>query len=782
MLSIEMHAAGRLDARLARAISRVPMKAVKGPTYPTGSPRSGQPETARRLRTYTRTGALAAVAALLLQAPLPAAASAEPLCDWLSGIGDAAQALAEGRAEDSEHAARQALAARPRAAAGARAEAALGLALAARGVPADAAAALELALAPSTAPARAHLSFLRAEALLASGAAPQAAALFAAAAAAPELAIARRARFREADALLAAGLAAEAVPALEHLLEAWPTDLAAPAARLALAAGRRALGDEAGAAEAYRALWLDADLPEARIAGAALASWRAAGGPVPPATADEHLVRADRLLAVGRPEEALTEVAEAREAEEAPAASGRAEALRAVALLALGQAGEAEQAAAPLAGDLDEGVRRTARWVLARAEARDGRLDEASRRYAEVAASGAPIAGLPAWRQRDVGDESAFLSAWLWYDAGQFAHAAETLAAFARQHPSSRRAEDALWFAAWSRYRLGDGPQAAQAFARLAHGPLVDAATYWQGRLARGARQRALYRAAAAVGGDGWYGLLARARLAALGERAPRPPVPPARPLPEAPEARASVRLSVAVEVLALGLEDLGLDELRDLARSARARPAAPLVAQLAAFAGDPELPFRMARDHLGPTRRSLRWAHPSPRPEVLAAGSRAFGIDPSLVLAVMRRESSFRPGVRSGAGAEGLMQLRPATAERLAALLGVPGGVGARLGDPGVSLELGAHYLGLLVARFGSPAVGVAAYNAGPRFAAEWARERAGMPLDAWVESIPFRETRLYVKIVLADWDVYRGLAGEDTAPIEPDRSVEPPADGVAF
>jgi soluble lytic murein transglycosylase len=723
--------------------------------------------------------------ALLAVAAGPSAASAgtEPLCDWLSGIGESAQALAEGRPALAERAARRALAARRHSAAGARASAALGLALAARGEPADAAAALEVGLAPSTATARAHLAFARATALLGAGDAPAAARLFALASG-TDLALAPRARLAEAEALLAAGLATEAVPALEVFAVSAGERERAPAL-LALARGRRALGDEAGAVAAYRAVWLAADRPEALAAGDGLAAWRAAGGPVPSATGEDHLARAERLLATARYEQALHELAVARDAstEEEPAPSDRLETLRALALLSLGRVGEAEQIAMGLAEVPDESARRAARLVLARAAARAGRIAEASARYAEVAASSAPVPGLPEWRQRELGDEAGFLAAWLYYDGGDFRRAAAALGRFARANPRSRRAEDALWFAAWSRYRLGDRAGAARALAGLARGPLADAAAYWQGRLAAGAaRQRAFYRTAVATGGDGWYALLARARLRALGAPVPPASRPPARPLPEAADGPASQRLAVAVELFALGLRDEALDELRGLAALPGVRPAAPLVAQLAAFAGDAELPFRMARDHLGPTRRALRWGHPDPQPTQVESRARAFGVDHALLLAVMRRESSFRRDIRSFAGAEGLLQLLPGTAERLATVLGVPGGLGSRLVEPEVSVALGAHYLGLLTARFGDPALALAAYNAGPRAAAEWARARAGMPLDAWVESIPFRETRQYVKIVLADWAVYRELAGERPASVDPGREVKAPADGVEF
>ena len=103
-------------------------------------------------------------------------------------------------------------------------------------------------------------------------------------------------------------------------------------------------------------------------------------------------------------------------------------------------------------------------------------------------------------------------------------------------------------------------------------------------------------------------------------------------------------------------------------------------------------------------------------------------------------------------------------------------------LDDPRVNVTLGTHYLALLVARFGEPAAAVAAYNAGPAPAAAWATARAGMPLDAWVESIPYRETRQYVKIVMSEWAAYRALEGEPPPPIDPGRKVTAPGPGVAF
>ena len=139
-------------------------------------------------------------------------------------------------------------------------------------------------------------------------------------------------------------------------------------------------------------------------------------------------------------------------------------------------------------------------------------------------------------------------------------------------------------------------------------------------------------------------------------------------------------------------------------------------------------------------------------------------------------------PEARSGAGALGLVQLIPPTAERLASVHGVPAGLVRELTSPEVSVALGAAYLSLLTDRFVDPGVVIAAYNAGPVAVAGWARDRAGMPLDEWVEDIPFRETRRYVKAVAADWAVYRALRARAPLSIDGSRKVPAPRQGVAF
>jgi soluble lytic murein transglycosylase len=602
------------------------------------------------------------------------------------------------------------------------------------------------------------------------------------------------------DALTRAAAAAGSDPAAAEAsaraaLRARPRGEAAARSQIALGAALRALGRDAEAALAFAAaagipepyLVAAAELEESRARGAAAgAAAVPPPGPPPAAPPAERLRRAESLLATAQVEEAMAELDAADAAAPDPRAGARSAALRALALLARGRTAEAGRAArrALESGAADPGSAAAAELALARIAAREGRHAEAISLYRRLARRRAPVPGLAPQQQRELPEDASFLAAWLPYDAGHFAEASRSLRAWHLAHPGARRADDARWFEAWSTVRTGNLDRAREALARLVPGPLEAAALYWQARLAVSpAAQRRLYRRArAAAGPDGWYGLLAAARLSALGAGPAPWRLPPGSPPGDGPGPGARGQaLARAVELFAAGLPAAARAEMAALAASRGVRPVAARLAQLAAFSGDPELPARLARDHLPASRRALRWAHPDAWPDRLPALAAAAGVDRQLLLAVVRRESSFRGGARSPAGALGLLQLLPATAARLAAAAGVPP-ARAGLSDPEVSLAAGALYLGLLADRFGHPAAALAAYNAGPRAAESWARGLARLPLDEWVEDLPFRETRRYVKAVLADAQLRRWLhAGAELA-IDGLDPVPPPGEGVGF
>ncbi len=142
-------------------------------------------------------------------------------------------------------------------------------------------------------------------------------------------------------------------------------------------------------------------------------------------------------------------------------------------------------------------------------------------------------------------------------------------------------------------------------------------------------------------------------------------------------------------------------------------------------------------------------------------------GLDESWIYAVLRQESIFDPRVRSPAGASGLMQLMPATAREVARTLGLPHLRRNQIRDPRLNITLGSAYLAGMRRRFdGNPVLATAAYNAGPANVDRWLPEHS-VDADIWIATIPWRETRVYVRRVLAYRLIYDYRLGKRIEPL---------------
>jgi peptidoglycan lytic transglycosylase len=143
------------------------------------------------------------------------------------------------------------------------------------------------------------------------------------------------------------------------------------------------------------------------------------------------------------------------------------------------------------------------------------------------------------------------------------------------------------------------------------------------------------------------------------------------------------------------------------------------------------------------------------------------------LALAIARRESEFDPGVMSGVGARGLMQLMPGTAKDVAQYLELPYSRDRLVQDPVYNARLGTAYLDELMALFDGNIVMVAAgYNAGPGRPLRWMNERGDprrgqIDMIDWIEHIPFDETRNYVMRVAESLPVYRARMSGKVEPL---------------
>ena len=278
------------------------------------------------------------------------------------------------------------------------------------------------------------------------------------------------------------------------------------------------------------------------------------------------------------------------------------------------------------------------------------------------------------------------------------------------------------------------------------------------------------------VGQMNFYGALA-AEEAGRGLTAP--PRPAALSAAEIEAARGNAGLGRALHLIEIGLRPEGVREWNYSLRGMGDRELFA-AAQLAC---DREVWDRCintsekSRDEIDMTQR-----FPTPYRRDVSARAREIGLDPAYVYGLIRQESRFIMDARSGVGASGLMQIMPATARWTAQRIGLAY-TPALIADRDTNLRLGTAYLKLVLDDFGgSQALAAAAYNAGPGRPRKW-REGPTLEPAVWAETIPFAETRDYVKKVLSNAAYYALLMGTPNAALKPrlGRAIGPAAAGEA-
>lgn len=158
----------------------------------------------------------------------------------------------------------------------------------------------------------------------------------------------------------------------------------------------------------------------------------------------------------------------------------------------------------------------------------------------------------------------------------------------------------------------------------------------------------------------------------------------------------------------------------------------------------------------------AYRYVAPLPYRAIVWKEARANAVNPYLVAAVIRVESSYRPDAVSAKGAVGLMQLIPSTAQWASQKADKRTIQPQELYNPAVNIHLGTWYLTQLLKDFnGNQVLGLAAYNAGARNVADWMAEGKLTASSTTPENIPFPETKNFVNRVRFYQKVYHALYG---------------------
>ncbi|MDR7416149.1 MAG: transglycosylase SLT domain-containing protein [Armatimonadota bacterium] len=337
---------------------------------------------------------------------------------------------------------------------------------------------------------------------------------------------------------------------------------------------------------------------------------------------------------------------------------------------------------------------------------------------------------------------------------GELEEALEIFTGLARLHPSSPSADEARWRMGWLRYRQGRFEEAERIFLRSAvrypGTARAPAHLYWAAKIRarRGMDPKPLLLRVARVYPHTYYGMRARIRLGL-----PDPPRPASGVAPALPE---ESFLPVYEELLALGFFEEAEEEAEAALAQGPSRRVLRALAEARLRLGDfPGAVFAAEAAVRGSGAEGDLWrlAYPLAYWDAVRKAAREAGLDPFLVLAVVREESRFDPQAVSPAGAVGLMQLLPMTARELE-----PAVRFRDLLNPETNLRLGARYLAAQLRAFGDLRLALAAYNAGPSAARKFASGGMGDP-DEFVERIPYGETRTYLRRVLESYGIYRWL-----------------------
>ena len=559
----------------------------------------------------------------------------------------------------------------------------------------------------------------------------------------PDSRLARPAVLLYADTLAAGGYPKEALESYGLFLERYPSGSDSLSALIGSALCREKLGETATAVAIYRGIWLSHPTSSlAERAQAELSRISALGVKVDPYSSAELLKRGGTLYDLGRFAQAAKTYAELPLAAETPEFGAKVRFRTGQALYKARRYQEAEQALRGVTG-ADTALANEANYWLAKSLDKNGKTDQAYELLLRLAQT--PQGG-------SVAEEALLDAAYLKRYQQKWGEALQLFQRFLTGHPDPLKSGDVFWEAAWVSYQSRDYPGAAGYLRKLAANPeLREKALYWLGKaLSNSGDLQGAQSAYASLAEEypfGYYALICN-RWCDLGAF----PVPPQN-LSEALPMPAGFEREKAL--ISLGLFDEAARELSAAKKNRNPLGIARLFLEMDNFNGAlhavaKENPKRSEKES------ATLWGvnYPLAYREEVAKNAAATAIPESLIYAIMRTESNYSPSALSPVGAVGLMQVMPATAEAISK------GDSARLTRPEFNIRLGARYLRDQMAAYGrNIPLTAAAYNAGPGNVKRWQKSLAALPQDEFIESIPFRETREYVKKVVSTMELYQRL-----------------------
>lgn len=317
-------------------------------------------------------------------------------------------------------------------------------------------------------------------------------------------------------------------------------------------------------------------------------------------------------------------------------------------------------------------------------------------------------------------------------------------------------AENSLWGIGWTYYRSGDYQKALDAFTELCSAYGSPKYLYWQaqalekpGKVGSDSQRDAahIYRQIAEKEQD-FYGVLARIKNNQVpGFRFQGLEVS-ANPKTLLPNPYSSERINLLLE---LGMKKEAVSELAAIARKATTPDELLSISMKLQDAGEYRLAITLV-SRLPDREINHDILYPLAHWTVIKEASERYGVDPFIVLSLMREESRFDSEARSTAGALGLMQMMPQTAYAMDRNIKSR----EQLYNVKTNIYLGSRHINSLMKEFGSLPAAIAAYNAGEDAVRKWQNAGKYSSVDEFIEDIPYDETKNYVKRVITTYFEY--------------------------
>ena len=347
-------------------------------------------------------------------------------------------------------------------------------------------------------------------------------------------------------------------------------------------------------------------------------------------------------------------------------------------------------------------------------------------------------------------------------------------------YPNSYLFDEAVWLIGKLAYKDGDYQTAYESFNRALKLPAEKASdrlVFWTAKCAAKIGQEkdaiAIYKTTIARYDHSYYGYRAREELEKLGITVAANHVPDIAEIVEEIGGDSFETISHEEkykELIALGLGDEAaqeaafLEEHVPLSQKDKANIAKyhayimkGKFAQPIHFAEQKIYEATLSGSLTKVDPRLWRFSYPRGYWQYVEKYSKQYGVDPHLTYAVIREESRFKSRALSRSWAHGLMQIIPSTGRLISKALGMRYSRW-KLYDPRVNVQMGTYYLSGLIKRFnGNIALALAGYNGGPHRVEKWVKKYKNFDLDEFVEDIPLRETRNYVKKVLKSYYGYK-------------------------